>query len=323
MDAGGRGDGDHMYVLGISEIDNDAGLVLLKDASVVGAINEERLSRVKRHQGFPYRSISWILDYAGIELEEVDAIAVAKADPCDNPGRFYRVRDKLRGHDYFSTRDPSPLWIKGLNCAVNTWRNVPRAMELAHRMSDEILAWSRVREVEDKLVRVPHHRAHAACAYWGSGFENALAVTLDGQGEGATSEVYSIEDGRFKLLQEIVVPHSLGALYGIVTKALGFKPNRHEGKVTGLAAYATPHPDLLEQFRKLAFNDAEGSFKVPAGFGAYPKLLYWAKRYGREQLSAAVQTVLEEVTCRYVAHYVRETGARNLVLAGGGVRTSS
>ena len=109
-----------MYVLGISEIDNDAGAVLLKDASVVCGINEERLSRVKRHQGFPHRSISRILDHAGIELEEVDAIAVAKADPIANPGRFYRVRDKLRGHDYFSTRDPSPLWIKGLNCAVNT-----------------------------------------------------------------------------------------------------------------------------------------------------------------------------------------------------------
>ena len=73
----------------------------------------------------------------------------------------------------------------------------------------------------------------------------------------------------------------------------------------------------LDQFRKLAFNDAEGSFMVPAVYGAYPKLLYLAKRYGREQLSAAVQTVLEEVTCRYVAYYVRETGARNLVLAGG------
>ena len=306
-----------MFVLGISEIDNDAGAVLLKEASVVCGINEERLSRVKRHQGFPHRSISWILDYAGIELDGVDSIAVAKADPIANPGRFYRLRDKLRGHDYFSTRDPSPLWIKGLNCAVNTRRNAPRAMELAHRMSDEILAWSRARGVEDKLVRVPHHRAHAACAYWGSGFENALAVTLDGQGEGATSEVYRIEHGRFKLLQEIVVPHSLGALYGTVTKALGFKPNRHEGKVTGLAAYATPDPDLLDQFRRLAFNDAEGSFMVPAVYGAYPKLLYLAKRYGREQLSAAVQTVLEEVTCRYVAHYVRETGARNLVLAGG------
>ena len=64
-----------MYTLGISEIDNDAGAVLLKDSEVVCGINEERLSRIKRHRGFPHRSIDWILEYSRLSLNEVDYIA--------------------------------------------------------------------------------------------------------------------------------------------------------------------------------------------------------------------------------------------------------
>ena len=78
------------------------------------------------------------------------------------------------------------------------------------------------------------------CAHWASGFEDALAVTLEGQGEGVTSAVYRLQNGQFTLLKEVLVPHSLGVFYAAVTKALGFKPARHEGKITGLAAYGNP-----------------------------------------------------------------------------------
>ncbi len=306
-----------MYVLGISEIDNDAGAVLLKDTEVVCAANEERFSRVKGHQGFPHLAIDWILSNTGLSLSEIDHIAIAKADPESDRERFYRVSEFLKNHDYLSKSDRASLPTRALNLLVNHYRTAPRSIALARRMDDEIRRWIDKTSCKDRTVRVPHHLAHAACAYWGSGFSDALAVTFDGQGEGVSSQIYLVTAGRFALLKEIRLPNSLGTFYASITKALGFTPARHEGKITGLAAYGKPSPALLNEIRNLAFNDAEGSFAAPAVYGSYPRILYLARRHGREDMSAAFQTVLEEVATTFIAHYVRKHEVANVVLAGG------
>jgi carbamoyltransferase len=307
-----------LYILGISEIDNDAGAVLLNGAEVVCGINEERLSRVKRHQGFPYRSVRWIQEFSGVTLEEIDHIAIAKAHPLQNPERFYRPRQLLDEHAYFSSEDSSGFPFKLLNLFISRFRNGPRTIRLATQLSSTIDDWISKHHCAQKVVRVPHHYAHATCAYWASGYDNALAVTLDGQGEGVTAQVYSVRRGQFQMLAEVLLPHSLGTFYAAVTKALGFQPAKHEGKVTGLAAFCPPNPHLLNEVRKLAFWHTEsGRFRVPAIYGNYPRLLYWHRRYGREQLAAAFQIVLEEVAERFVSHYVRATGLSKVVLAGG------
>src|SRR5207244_4775082 len=128
---------------------------------------------------------------------DVGAIAVATADPAVNPDLFYRVRRLLHEYDYFSGNDPASLWTKCLNLLVHRVRTVPRSIRGARQMSREIRKWALKHGVEDKLARVPHHLAHAACAYWAAGFDRALAVTLDGQGEGITSQIYLVESGDF------------------------------------------------------------------------------------------------------------------------------
>lgn len=305
-----------MYILGISEIDNDSGAVLLKDGAVVCAINEERLSRTKRHQGFPYKSVDWILAYAGINLSQIDKIAVAKADPVSQPEVFFRPEVILKSHNYFDLSDPASWYIKLLNFLIYRFRNIPRMMALAKDMSGQIRAWAKTNGVESKLVFLPHHYTHAACAYYASGLPKALVVTLDGQGDGISSAVYLVDEGKFELLHETPLPHSLGFFYASVTKACGFKPNQHEGKITGLAAYAKPHPKLLARIRELAYYK-DGSYFTPSLYGSYPVIKLLLKKYGREQMSAAFQQVLEGVTTEYVNFYVKKTGAENLVLAGG------
>lgn len=306
-----------MNILGISEIDNDAGAVLLKDAQVVCAANEERFSRVKQHAGFPHRAIEWILQYSGLSLNDIDAIAIAKADPSVNPDVFYRVRELLLKYDYFSKEDPAPFWAKLLNLLIHKFRNAPRSIQGAEKMSLEIREWAAKNNCEKKLVRIPHHYSHAASAYWASGFDRALAVTIDGQGEGVTSQIYLVESGEFKLLKETLVPDSLGVFYAAVTKALGFIPARHEGKVTGLAAYAKPDPQLLAEIRKLAFSTKDGSFRAPSIYGSYLKILWLAKQFGREQMAACFQQVLEEVAVEYVQYYVQKYNIENIAFAGG------
>jgi len=112
-------------------------------------------------------------------------------------------------------------------------------------------------------------------------------------------------------------PNSLGTFYASITKALGFKPARHEGKITGLAAYGKPSPELLSEIRRIAFNDSDGSFAAPAVYGSYPRILLLARKHGRENMAAAFQTVLEEVATNFIAHFVREHEVDNVVLAGG------
>ena len=117
-----------MYILGISEIDNDAGAVLLNGPEVVCGINEERLSRVKRHQGFPYRSVRWIQEFSGVTLEEIDHIAIAKAHPLQNPERFYRPRQLLDEHAYFSSEDPSGFPFKLLKSTASRPAFLPKVL---------------------------------------------------------------------------------------------------------------------------------------------------------------------------------------------------
>ena len=306
-----------MYVLGISEIDNDAGAVLLKNSEVVCGINEERLVRIKRYRGFPYKSIEWILKYSNLSINDIDYIAIAKASPTENPDRFYNISNLLKSYNYFDKKDPSSFLVKTLNLVINKYRNSPKSIDLAKKMSYEIDEWINNNNCSDKVIRVSHHRAHAECAFWASGFDNALAITMDGQGEGISSQVYLVDNGKFTLLREINTPHSLGNFYAAVTKALGFKPARHEGKITGLAAYADQDPKLLSEIQKMAFYNHDGSFFSPSIYGNYIKILKLAKKYGREKISSVFQYILEDITSNYISYYVEKYNIANVVLAGG------
>ena len=70
-----------MLILGISELDNDSGAVLLQDGKLVGAANEERFTRVKQQPGVPYRSIEWLLKKAGVKAKELDRVIAVRQDP--------------------------------------------------------------------------------------------------------------------------------------------------------------------------------------------------------------------------------------------------
>src|SRR5690606_276055 len=93
-----------------------------------------------------------------------------------------------------------------------------------------------------------HHLCHAASAYFTSGFARATVITQDGAGDGKCSRVYDVNGGRFRLLQSLDSSASIGNYYSYVTHLCGFKAHRHEGKVTGLAAFGEPeYLPLLEQ----------------------------------------------------------------------------
>jgi carbamoyltransferase len=301
-----------VLILGISELDNDSGAVLLQDGKLVGAANEERFTRVKQQPGVPYRSIEWLLKKAGVKAKELDRVIAVRQDPTAEYSPTLRALDEI---NWFSYRG-GPL-TNALNYGIWKFRNYPRTKKLHETVNAELVTWIRDQQIDPtKVERANHHFMHATCAYYGSGFEQALAFTVDGQGDGQTATIYWCDRGQFKLVHEVRLPHSAGAFYASITKAAGFRPARHEGKITGLAACGKHDEECIAFARSQLYN-VDGSFEAPLVYGTYPQLKRLVKRKGLENVAYAYQHVLEEVLVKYVQKYVEQTGAKNLCMAGG------
>jgi carbamoyltransferase len=165
-----------------------------------------------------------------------------------------------------------------------------------------------------KLKRYDHHLAHMANAYFASGFERALIVTLDGYGSGLAGSVSIGEGTRIRRLHKLDYPHSLGTFYESVTSSLGFKPCRHEGKIVGLAAYGDPK--ILLDLVLSRFQQEPGTFRILESNNlAFSR--YVATLFPKIDVAAAYQQALEIVATNYIRHYVEQTGIDTIVLSGG------
>ncbi len=166
-----------------------------------------------------------------------------------------------------------------------------------------------------KLRRFHHHHCHAANAYYASGFDKALIITLDGYGSGDCGAVFVGDSGRLKLLREFRFPNSLGQYYEYVTSGLGFKPGRHEGKIVGLAAYG--NPEVLAPALRARFVDNEdGEILMRAALNYFFTRLA-AQLFAKRDVAAAYQRVLEEVVHKTVSYWVKKTGLTQIALSGG------
>jgi carbamoyltransferase len=169
-------------------------------------------------------------------------------------------------------------------------------------------------QLGEKLKRIEHHQSHAANAYYTSGFDEALIVTLDGYGSGLAGSVGVGRNGAIERLHGVEFPHSLGTFYETVTSGLGFQPSRHEGKIVGLAAYGDPA--VLRDVLLSRFHQEPGDFKILESNNVYFCRLL-ATQFPKIDVAAAYQHVLELVATAYVSYYMRKTGIRRLVLSGG------
>ncbi|MGH8137460.1 MAG: carbamoyltransferase family protein [Steroidobacteraceae bacterium] len=311
-----------MKILGITD-HLTSGAALIEDGVVRVAINEERLARKKMVMGFPRQSIEACLRIGGVRPQELDYVAVAS-----------KWGHLLRHHVDF---DAGALgvkegWLKALffeaGSRLSVLREqVPSLESLYYGLRRPVYAQRRrgIRHMlrEDFGITAPaefvwHHYAHAAGAYYASGFADALVVTLDGSGDGHSSHVYEARQGRLRLLHTVPSFDGIGNYYGYITHLCGFKMGKHEGKVTGLAALGKPrYRHALAQF--IRYED--GSMRnVGKAFrrGALAKLrAALPATASREDLAASIQLLSEDLAARYVSYWLARTGLRNVALAGG------
>src|SRR5262245_4550920 len=136
-----------MLILGISELDNDSGAVLLRDGKLVGAANEERFTRVKQQPGVPYRCIEWLLRKAGAEPRDLDKVIAVRQDVSKEYSHTKRAFDEVQWFSY-----PGGLTTKLLNYGIHRLRNIPGAVKLHHKLNEEFLKWIRDSRIEPARV---------------------------------------------------------------------------------------------------------------------------------------------------------------------------
>jgi carbamoyltransferase len=299
-----------MITLGISALDTDSTATLLIDNKLEGSIAEERLSRKKLQNGFPSRALRKLFDTHGVRPKDIDVVAY--------PFFEWQQEGKLISKHYAenmaqSATNDEPIERK-LNHSLHFSKWAARAV-LDHRhFTRELHENLNELGLREKLVRVDHHTAHAASAYYCSGFERALVVTLDWYGGGLAGMVGIATPGGIKTLKQFKYPHSLGLFYAQVTAALGFKPTRHEGKIVGLASFGEPQILFDQVFGRFEVLSGDYHYKAGMDMTFAQKL---AQKYDREDIAAAYQAVLERIVTLVVSHYVRREKVDALVLAGG------
>ncbi|HEV3397588.1 MAG TPA: carbamoyltransferase, partial [Xanthobacteraceae bacterium] len=309
-----------MRILGISAFYHDSAACLLEDGRIVAAAQEERFTRKKHDANFPHHAARYCLDAGGVDIGEVDYVAFY-----DKP--FLKFERLLETYLAFA-----PRGFRSFRMAMPLWLKEKLFQKLLLR--DELKKLGPGLDVEKQLLFAEHHQSHAASAFFASPFAEAAVLTMDGVGEWTTTSAGLGRGNHLQILKELHFPHSLGLLYSALTYHLGFKVNSGEYKVMGLAPYGEPkHVDLfLDHLMDLK---PDGTFRLDMGYfdyctgltmtnGDFDRLFGSAARKPDELLTqrhmdvaASLQKVTEEVMLRLTRSLARETGAKNLCLAGG------
>ena len=297
-----------MTIIGISSLDKESTVTLVEDGKIVAALSEERLTRVKQQPWFPFRSLEKIFEDHNLDPTKVDAVAFSFLPAAAEWGlRKKRFWESVKFALSYPTL-ASLLHILNFLRIMMKW-TIHIKQHLALTKGLEYY------DLLQKLNYIHHHQAHAAAAYFTSGFDECLVVTMDALGSGSSGGVYLAkpETGP-QLIYQIPFPNSCAILYQRLTAALGFKPDRHEGKVLGLAAFGNPNILYKRVKRRFVVRPGKFFFKDPMNPFFETGL---AKRYKREDVAAAYQRVLEDIVCEFVEYYLKKCGQTKVALAGG------
>lgn len=320
-----------MIVLGLNAFHADSAAALVVDGRLLAAVEEERFRRIKHWAGFPSEAIAWCLQHAGISLDQVDVVAV-NTDP--KAGRLARAAYAVR-------HLPSPAAV------IDRLRARRKRLSVAEHLQ-RAFPDARIRA---NVMPVEHHLAHLASAYYPSGFDHAVALSVDGFGDFASAAWGVGINGRLAVDGKVGFPHSLGIYYQALTQYLGFPHYGDEYKVMGLAPYGEPR--YVERLRELVHSQPrDGRFVldvdyfrhhreriaydwddgVPAFVDLYAPKLIELLGPAREpkapieqrhkDLARSIQVVFEECYLGLIRALAKNYDTDALVLAGGCAQNS-
>ena len=308
-------------ILGISAFYHDSAAALIKDGKIVAAAQEERFSRIKHDQKYPFNAIKYILDEANLKLNEVEHIVFFEKP-------FLKFERLLETYMAFA-----PKGFKSFSMSMPIW--------LREKLFQKKFLFDKLKQHDEnfndisKIKFSEHHYSHAASAFYPSPFEEAIILTLDGVGEWATTTVAIGKKNKLEMVKEIHFPHSLGLLYSAFTYYTGFKVNSGEYKLMGLAPYGKP------KFKNLILDNLldlkeDGSFKLNMKYFNYTTGLTmtnsnFSRLFGHAvrdpnkdllsqfhmDIASSIQAVTEEIVIKMTKDISTRYKIKNLCLAGG------
>ncbi len=303
------------YLLGISAYYHDSAAAIIKDGLIIAAAQEERFTRIKQDSNFPIKAIEYCLKEAGIEPEQLDGVVYYEKPFV----KFERILETAMAYAPFSMKsfiNAMPVWLK-------TKLFIPSQIDKHFE-----------KRLQCPIYFTTHHESHCASAFFPSPFEEAAILCLDGVGEWDTTTWGIGKGNKIEVKQKIEFPHSLGLLYSAFTGFLGFKVNSGEYKVMGLAPYGEPiYKDLI--LEKLIDVKEDGSFWLNQEYFGYCTTDYmfnekFEKLFNRKprkaesaltqddmDMAASIQAVTEEIILKLANYVHKQTGMKNLCLAGG------
>ena len=304
-----------MYILGIHN-DEDSGVCLIKNGILQDVVNEERFTRKKLQGGFPTNCIKYVLKKNKISIKEIDHFTYGWHGRQNN---YFNYINKL-----FNRLLLSDIKDKKIQKLILERLRVEFAKDDL-TFKKFLNAAEKFDIPKEKTHFFDHHSSHAWSAFSCSPFNESLVFTMDARGDLKSSSVSkaNIKNG-LKEVSNNLSFDSLGYLYGQITYYLGFKPHRHEGKVTGLAAYGNPSK-TKKIFNKLIKWDGT---KIVSNLGYYRpfftnlshELVRDLKKHSREDIAAGVQDHCEKIIVQYVKFWINKISKNkkvNVCLAGG------
>jgi len=300
-------------ILGLSAFYHDSAACLVREGEIIAAAQEERFTRKKHDASFPEQAVRYCLRESGLNVNELDYVTFYEKPFL----KFDRIL-----HTYLAY---APVGLRSFLMAIPLWiRERIWMKELIRRELGCVC----------KVLFPEHHESHAASAFFPSPFSEAAFLTCDGVGEWTTTSYGVGRGNQIQMLAELRFPHSLGLLYSAFTYFTGFKVNSGEYKLMGLAPYGQPkYRDLI--LRELIDLKHDGSFRLNMeyfnyGVGLTMTNVAFNRLFDRPprkpeskltqsdmDLACSIQDVTNEIILRMARHIRKETGQRNLCLAGG------
>ncbi len=307
-----------MYILGISAFYHDSAAVLIKDGTIIVAVEEERFSRIKHDNAFPFKAIELCLKHAGITIKDIDSIA-------------YYEKPLLKFERILQTFvETYPYALKPFLKAIPEW--------LSEKIKVEDVIKKKL-QFKKKIYFIPHHLSHAAAGYFTSPYPSSTIVTIDGVGEYQTTAIWQAKNNEIKLLKSLDFPHSIGLLYSTFTAFLGFRVNEDEYKVMGLAAYGKPK--YIDKIKKIIDIKSDGSFTLDMQYFSFRESFQmWNRKFEKifgkprsfvslrmtksepftqrhKDIAASIQYVTEQIYFKILTHAYEITREKNLCVSGG------
>lgn len=300
-----------MYILGISAYYHDSAAVLIKDESIIFAAEEERFTRIKHDNQFPFQAIKSCLQYANIRFEDIEYVTYYEKPLL----KFERILEQ------FISTYPFSLFpfVKG----ISEWFG--DKIKIKHFIRTKF-------NYKGNIFFIPHHCSHAAAAFYTSPYMRSAIMTIDGVGEYQTTGLWLGKGNQIIPLQTIDFPHSLGLLYSTFTAFLGFKVNEDEYKLMGLSAYGKPI--LLPLVNKVIHILEDGSFNLNLQYFSFREgFQMWSNKFEHlfgqsrkphdpitqrhKNIAASIQKKMEEIYLKIANHIYPLTHSKNLSISGG------